>query len=175
MPWPSPSPCAAAATAARRAPSATVSPARWWSMTNRCAAPCVAPAPHPRCPRGGAQEGRPAQGAQASAVLEALIIVKGAGGPACTLQPGIGGSSSGRTADSDSANLGSNPSPPAIFLSFSVIHVFHFCNTSRSVLFFFKISLHPPSFIRRVSPPSSLLSVINGLITEHQPQSGRLI
>ena len=28
-------------------------------------------------------------------------------------QPVLGGSSSGRTADSDSANLGSNPSPPA--------------------------------------------------------------
>ena len=28
--------------------------------------------------------------------------------------PTLGGSSSGRTADSDSVNLGSNPSPPAI-------------------------------------------------------------
>src|SRR5689334_4742784 len=30
-----------------------------------------------------------------------------------TLPPAAGGSSSGRTADSDSASLGSNPSPPA--------------------------------------------------------------
>src|SRR3569623_2142750 len=46
--------------------------------------------------RGGAQEGRPALGAQASAVLEAVLLVKGAGGAACTLQPGIGGSACGR-------------------------------------------------------------------------------
>ena len=35
------------------------------------------------------------------------------GGPCCPPDPGDGGSSNGRTADSDSACLGSNPSPPA--------------------------------------------------------------
>lgn len=37
----------------------------------------------------------------------------------------LGGSSSGRTADSDSANLGSNPSPPA-----KQIHIAYFFATS---------------------------------------------
>jgi hypothetical protein len=36
-------------------------------------------------------------------------------GPRSAGREPLGGSSSGRTADSDSANLGSNPSPPAIW------------------------------------------------------------
>ena len=75
----------------------------------------------PRCARGRAQEGRSAQGAPPSAVLEALTrlaaplggSVKVGRARAPALRPGIGGSSSGRTSDSDSENLGSNPSPPA--------------------------------------------------------------
>ena len=59
----------------------------------------------PRRPRSRAQEGRLPQGPSRHAVLEALIAI-----PSPLL---IGGSSSGRTTDSDSVNLGSNPSPPA--------------------------------------------------------------
>ena len=58
---------------------------------------------HPGCARGRAQEGRFAQGPQEAAILEAV------GSP----PPRPGGSSNGRTADSDSASLGSNPSPPS--------------------------------------------------------------
>ena len=39
-------------------------------------------------------------------------------GRLCPSDPGIGGSSNGRTADSDSACLGSNPSPPARFFHY---------------------------------------------------------
>ncbi len=71
----------------------------------RVAAQAAAPGRfrHARCARGRAQEGRPSQGSPRNPVLEALVFVS----------PPDGGSSSGRTADSDSANLGSNPSPPA--------------------------------------------------------------
>ena len=39
-----------------------------------------------------------------------------------SLRSSFGGSSNGRTADSDSASLGSNPSPPAISSNYSISH-----------------------------------------------------
>ena len=73
-----------------------------------------------RCPRSRAQEGRFPQGTSRNAVLQALDPlalwrVRGGQGAAYIgpSQRSFGGSSSGRTTDSDSVNLGSNPSPPA--------------------------------------------------------------
>src|SRR5262249_45830297 len=66
---------------------------------------------HARCARSRAQEGGTPQGAAWYPVLEALESAPGVH-PA---NAGVvfGGSSSGRTTDSDSVYLGSNPSPPA--------------------------------------------------------------
>src|ERR1700683_3403823 len=61
---------------------------------------------HARRTRSRAKESRTPQGAARTAVLEALARK-------AQLSRLLGGSSSGRTTDSDSVYLGSNPSPPA--------------------------------------------------------------
>ena len=66
---------------------------------------------HTRCARSRTQEGRSAKGTQSYAVLQAL---GSKAHPAASILVTTGESSNGRTADSDSVNLGSNPSSPAI-------------------------------------------------------------
>ena len=67
---------------------------------------------HARCARSRAQEGRPPQGASWTAVLEALVFLKTWRWYCSRRRSVFGRSSSGRTTDSDSVYLGSNPSLP---------------------------------------------------------------